>query len=209
MHSYISIEGNIGAGKTSLAKLLAEEWQGKLVLEEFADNPFLPKFYENRERYAFPLELSFLAERYSQLKEVLNSMDMFNRRIVSDYFISKCLIFSKANLSGAEYDLFAKMFYIIEQNLPQPDLMVYLHLPIDQLLENIAKRGRAYEQSISAEYLAEVQQSYMGFIKQHPNRKIIVLDTSNLDFVNIQTDFEKVKDLLLVDYAQGVHHIQV
>ena len=140
-YKYISIEGNIGAGKTSLSKLLAEDLGSKLVLEEFTENTFLPKFYENPERYAFPVELSFLSERFSQLKRELNTADLFSPNIISDYFISKCQIFAKNNLSKDEYDLFMKMYEIVEATCPKPDLMVYLYLDVEDLHDNIRKRG--------------------------------------------------------------------
>ena len=207
-YNYISIEGNIGAGKTSLATKLSEDFGARLLLEEFADNPFLPKFYENRERYAFPLELSFLAERFSQLKEELNSMELFSSGIISDYFISKCLIFSKANLDGAEYELFSKMYRIIEQNLPKPDLLVYLYLPVERLLENIKNRGREYEQNITAEYLNEVQESYLSFIKQHREQRIVIIESGDLDFVNREGDYERLKSLVMSDYPLGITRIE-
>lgn len=191
-YEYIAIEGNIGVGKTSLAKRIAKDYNGKLVLEEFAENTFLPKFYENRERYAFPLELSFLAERFSQLKSVLSTKDLFQDCVVADYFIHKCLIFSKANLQDDEYDLFTKMYNIIEQTLPKPDLLVYLHVDTDQLLMNIKKRGRDYEQNIKASYLEEVKNSYFEFIKQHQDLNVLTIDVSGLDFVNNEDDYQKI-----------------
>ncbi len=191
-YEYIAIEGNIGVGKTSLASKIANDFNARLVLEEFAENPFLPKFYENRERYAFPLELSFLAERFAQLKKVLSTKDLFKDLVVADYFIHKCLIFSKANLQGDEYELFSKMYSIIEQSLPKPDLLIYLHVETDQLLLNIKKRGREYEQNIKAEYLEEVKESYFNFIKQHPNLNILTIDVTGMDFVNNAADYQRV-----------------
>lgn len=193
---YIAIEGNIGVGKTSLATKFAEDFNGKLVLEEFAENPFLPKFYENRERYAFPLELSFLSERFAQLKNILATKDLFKEIVVADYFIHKCLIFSKANLKGDEYDLFAKMYSIIEQSLPKPDLLIYLHVETDQLLRNIKKRGREYEQNIKAEYLEEVKESYFNFIKQHPDLNILTIDVTGMDFVNNVNDYQNIVSIV-------------
>lgn len=195
-YEYIAIEGNIGVGKTSLATKIASEFNGKLVLEEFAENAFLPKFYENRERYAFPLELSFLAERFAQLKNVLSTKDLFKEIVIADYFIHKCLIFSKANLQGDEYDLFSKMYSIIEQSLPKPDLLIYLHVETDQLLRNIKKRGRKYEQNIKSEYLEEVKESYFSFIKQHPDLNILTIDVTGLDFVNNVNDYQEVIDVI-------------
>ena len=159
-YSYISIEGNIGAGKTSLATKLAEKHNAKLVLEEFAENPFLEHFYKNPDRYAFPVELSFLAERFSQLKDELSSRNLFQSVVVSDYFVSKSYIFAKANLEPDEFDLFMQLFKLVETNLPKPDLLVYLYLPIEQLQKNIQKRGRTYEQEIKDSYLKSIEKSY-------------------------------------------------
>ena len=206
-YEYIAIEGNIGAGKTTLATKLAEKHNGKLVLEEFADNPFLPKFYENRDRYAFPLELSFLAERYSQLKNEVTRRDMFHDVVIADYFISKSLIFSQANLDGDEYDLFSKLYEIIEPTLPKPELLMYLHLPTDKLVENIKKRGRDYEQNITADYLDEVQSSYFQFIKQHEDLRVVIVDTSGLDFANNEGDFAKIEAIIFQEFPKGISRI--
>ncbi|NQX91077.1 MAG: deoxynucleoside kinase, partial [Flavobacteriales bacterium] len=183
-YSYIAIEGNIGAGKTSLATMLSEEFNAKLVLEEFADNPFLPKFYDNADRYAFPLELSFLAERFAQLKKDLNSRDLFQPSVIADYFISKSKIFAKANLSKEEYALFNQVFELMDPSLPKPQLLVYLHLPVEELQKNIKKRGREYEQNIQDKYLQKIQKSYFSFIKQQRKLRTVVIDTSGVDFVN-------------------------
>ena len=203
-YDYIAIEGNIGAGKTSLATRLSEDFSGKLVLEEFADNPFLPKFYEDRDRYAFPLELSFLAERFSQLKEILASRDLFNNLIIADYFISKSMIFSKANLKGDEFELFSKMFHIIEASLPAPSLLVFLHLSSDKLIENIQKRGREYEQKIAPSYLIEVEKSYFKFIKQHRKLRVVVIDTNEVDFVSNEADYQKMVSIIQQDHPKGI-----
>jgi deoxyguanosine kinase len=203
-YDYIAIEGNIGAGKTSLATRLAEDFSGKLVLEEFADNPFLPKFYEDRDRYAFPLELSFLAERFSQLKAILASRDLFNNLIIADYFISKSMIFSKANLKGDEFELFSKMFHIIEASLPAPSLLVFLHLSSDKLIDNIQKRGREYEQKIAPSYLMEVEKSYFKFIKQHRKLRVVVIDTNDIDFVSNEEDYQKIVSIIKQDHPRGI-----
>jgi deoxyadenosine/deoxycytidine kinase len=207
-YRYLAIEGNIGAGKTSLSMMLAEELNAQLILEEFADNPFLAKFYEDKERYAFPLELSFLAERFSQLKKELSQPDLFRNYVVSDYFLSKSLIFSRANLEGDEYALFSKMFYLILQQLPKPDLLVYLYLDVDQLQENIKKRGRPYEQGIKNEYLESIQRSYFNFIRQQKDQRVLVINTNKLDFVNSPEDYKRIKEIINVDYDLGVHHVE-
>ncbi len=206
-YRYISIEGNIGAGKTTLTKMLAEEHGAKIVLEEFADNPFLPKFYGQPERYAFPVELSFLSERFSQLKREMNSSDMFAPNVFSDYFIGKCQIFAKNNLNKDEYDLFLKMYEIVEGSCPKPDLLVYLYLDTNHLLENIRKRGRDYEQKISAEYLDNIQKQYLEFIRQHEEMRILIINTAGIDFVNNKTDYEKIKSLILKEYESGIYRL--
>ncbi len=207
-HNYLVIEGNIGAGKTSLATMLAEEFNARLILEEFADNPFLAKFYENQDRYSFPVELSFLSERYSQLKREFQAQDLF-AQIVSDYFVGKCQIFARNNLNHDEYNLFLKMYEIVESNCPKPDILVYLYLSVDRLQANIKKRGRAFEQKITDEYLENIQQQYLEFIRQHKEMRILVIDTANLDFVNNKEDYERIKNVILSDYDHGVHRIEM
>jgi len=207
-YKYISIEGNIGAGKTSLSKLLAEDIGAKLVLEEFAENTFLPKFYENPERYSFPVELSFLSERFSQLKRELNTTDLFAPNIISDYFISKCQIFAKNNLHKDEYDLFMKMYEIVEASCPKPDLMVYLYLDVEDLQYNIRKRGRSYEQSITDEYLQNIQNQYLEYIRQHEDMRVLMIYTKGLDFVANPSDYQLLRDIILQPRESGVYRLQ-
>lgn len=207
-HKYIAIEGNIGAGKTSLATRLANDLHARLILEEFADNPFLAKFYENPERYAFPLELSFLSERFSQLKKEVNQEDLFAPQIVSDYIISKCQIFAKNNLPEDEYQLFLKMYEIVESSVTRPDLMIYLYQDVEQLLSNIRKRGREYEQKIEASYLENIQRQYLEFIRQHEEQRIVIIDTSSLDFVQNEEDYQWIKEKILQEYPIGLTRIQ-
>lgn len=205
---YLVIEGNIGAGKTTLATLLAQEFNAKLVLERFADNPFLPKFYDDPERFSFTLELSFLADRYKQLNEDLRSVPLFQPLIIADYFFMKSLIFAHNTLSGDEYNLYRQIFEIIYNSIPKPDLYVYLHLPTPKLLENIHKRGRAYEQTITAEYLEEIQKGYFDFFKQHPEYTFLVIDTSNIDFVSNHVDYLRLKNIIFDQkYTKGMHMV--
>lgn len=205
---YLVIEGNIGAGKTSFSTLLAKDFNAKLVLERFADNPFLPKFYSNPERFSFPLELSFLAERYKQLNDELRSVSLFQPLIIADYFFMKSLIFARNTLSGDEYNLYRQIFEIIYNSIPKPDLYVYLHLPTEILLNNIKKRGRDYEQSINAKYLDELQKGYFDFFKQHPEYSFLVIDTSNLDFVSNNEDYLKLKTAIFDQtYPKGIHRL--
>lgn len=201
-YSFITIEGNIGAGKTTLAHLLSKHFNARLILEEFADNPFLPKFYENKEQYAFPLELFFMAERYKQLKELLQTKDMFHQVTISDYLFTKCLLFAKVNLPEEEYLLYQKLFEIINPQLVQPDLLIYLHAPIPRLKENIRKRNRSYEQSIESEYLLSLQETYTQYIKQH-NLKTLFIDASSADFLGNPKHLHAVIDALEKDYEPG------
>jgi deoxyguanosine kinase len=208
LYNYIAIEGNIGAGKTSLATKISEEHNAKLILEQFADNPFLPKFYEKPEQYAFPLELSFLAARYHQLKDELTRQDLFKTFTITDYFINKTLIFAQKNLQADEFSLFTKLFYIINTTLPKPDLLVYLYLSIDNLKRNITRRGRSYEQNMEKEYLVKIQSGYLDFIKSQQNMRILIIDTNNIDFVNNIKDYNLIKDTILnKEYDTGVTRI--
>ena len=207
-YSFITIEGNIGAGKTTLAYLLSKHFDARLILEEFADNPFLPKFYENQQQYAFPLELFFMAERYKQLKDLLRTKDMFQNLTISDYLFTKCLLFAKVNLPEEEFLLYQKLFDIINPQLVQPDLVIYLHAPVKKLKQNIQKRNRAYEQNIESEYLFTLQESYTQYIKQH-NIKTLFIDASNSDFLGNDNHLKIVIDALDKDYDDGQHYLNL
>ncbi|MDP4282196.1 MAG: deoxynucleoside kinase [Bacteroidota bacterium] len=206
-YRFIAIEGNIGAGKTSLATRIAQEYNARLILEQFEDNSFLPKFYENPSKYAFPLELSFLASRYQQLKDQLSSEDLFHTFTISDYFISKSLIFAGKTLEGDELALYSKLFNIIESSLPKPELLVYLYLDIEHLKENICKRGRPYEQNIDFDYLQKIQSGYINFLRQQLNMRILLIDTNNLDFVNRDQDYRQMVEWLSGRYSKGITRI--
>lgn len=190
--NYIAIEGNIGAGKTSLATKIAQDFNGKLILERFADNPFLPKFYEDNSRYAFPLEMSFLADRYQQISDDLSQLDLFKDFIVSDYDIFKSLIFAKVTLQDEEYKLYRKLFDIMYKEIPKPDLYVYLYQNTERLLRNIKKRGRDYEQKIPSEYLDKINNGYLEFIRTHKDLNVKIIDVSDLDFVANANDYQKI-----------------
>jgi len=207
-YNFITIEGNIGAGKTTLAHLLSKRLNARLILEEFADNPFLPKFYENQQQYAFPLELFFMAERYKQLKDLLQTKDMFQHVTVSDYLFTKCLLFAKVNLPEEEFLLYQKLFDIINPQLVQPDLLIYLHAPVVKLKENIKKRNRSYEQAIGSEYLFSLQQTYTQYIKQH-NIKTLYIDASSADFLGNEKHLNAVLEALNTDYDEGQHYLQL
>jgi deoxyadenosine/deoxycytidine kinase len=187
--NYIAIEGNIGAGKTTLTNKLAEDFNAKSVLERFADNPFLPKFYEDQNRYAFPLEMSFLADRYQQTSDDLAQFDLFKDFIVADYHIFKSLIFAKVTLAEDEFRLYKTMFDIIYKEMPKPDLYIYLYQSTERLLENIKERGRSYEQEIPAEYLEKINNGYLDYIKSQTNLNILIIDVTNRDFQNNQEDY--------------------
>lgn len=187
--NYIAIEGNIGAGKTTLATKIASDCNAKLVLERFADNPFLPKFYKDQSRYAFPLEMSFLADRYQQLSDDLAQFDLFKDFVVADYHIFKSLIFAKVTLQEDEFRLYKTMFDIIHKEMPKPDLYVYLYQNTERLLENIKKRGRSYEQEIPADYLEKINRGYLDYIKTQTDLNVLVIDVSDLDFVKKQEDY--------------------
>ena len=190
--NYIAIEGNIGAGKTTLATKLSEDFNAKLVLERFADNPFLPKFYKDQNRYAFPLEMSFLADRYQQLADDLSQFDLFADFVVADYHIFKSLIFAKVTLQEDEFRLYKTLFDIIYKEMPKPDLYVYLYQNTDRLLKNIKKRGRSYEQEIPAEYLDKINKGYLDFIKTQLNLNVLIIDVSDYDFVKRQEDYVSI-----------------
>ena len=191
-YNYIAIEGNIGAGKTSLAKLMSDEFNAKVVLERFADNAFLPKFYNDKERFAFPLEMSFLADRYQQLIDDLAQFDLFKNLIVSDYYIFKSLIFAQVTLQKEEYTLYRKIFDIMYREISKPDLYIYLYQNTNRLLDNIKKRGRDYEQNIEAGYLQKIHDGYSGFIKTEQHLNTLIIDVSELDFVNNYEDYKQI-----------------
>jgi deoxyguanosine kinase len=204
-YHFIAVEGNIGAGKTTLAHLLARHYNSRLILEAFAENPFLPKFYENPAQYAFPLELFFMAERYKQLKELVHTKDLFQRVTISDYIFTKCLLFAKVNLPDEEFRLYQKLFDIIYQQLVQPDLLIYLHAPVSHLQKNIRKRNRSYEQNIADGYLFNLQETYTNYIRQH-NLKTLVIDVSNADFLGNDEHLKIILDALEKEYDEGQHY---
>ncbi len=208
-YDFIAIEGCIGAGKTSLATRIAQEFDAKLILEGFEENPFLPKFYQEPQKYAFPLELSFLADRFSQLKTHLVTKDIFSAFTISDYYIIKSLIFAQKTLEDDELNLYHRLFSIINLALPKPDLLVYLYVDIEHLQRNIRKRGRSYEQKIENVYLEKIQQGYFDFIRQQQDMRVLVIDTNTIDFVNNQDDYKRIIDIISQDYTIGVHRISM
>jgi len=207
-YNYIVVEGNIGAGKTSLVKMISKQLNVRMILEQFADNPFLPKFYKDQERYSFPLELSFLADRYRQLKTKLGDQELFTSFTISDYYFMKSLIFAKLTLANDEFRIYRQIFNIIYQLLPKPGLYVYLHLDVEKLIFNINCRGRDYEKSITPEYLEKIQMGYFEFFKQETNMKILVIDICNIDFVNNQNDFKNlIRVIFKKKYDKSINRV--
>lgn len=207
-YTFITIEGNIGAGKTTLAHLLSKHYNARLVLEQFADNPFLPRFYENPKQYAFPLELFFMAERFKQLKDLLQQKDLFQNITISDYIFTKCLLFARINLPEDEFRLYQRLFEIIHQQLVQPELLIYLHAPVSKLQQNIKKRNRSYEQKIPDDYLFSIQETYTHYIKQH-NIKTLFVDASNADFLGNEKHLRVIIDALEKEYTEGQHYLNL
>ncbi len=203
-YNYIAVEGNIGAGKTTLSTMISKKYNGRLILERFDDNPFLAKFYQDQDKYAFPLELSFLAERYQQLKRELASQELFTDFTISDYFLNKSLIFARKTLGNDEYQLFSTLFNIMNASLPKPDLLVHLLVSTKRLKSNIEKRGREYEQNIAVEYLEKIQESYLEYLKQQPNLRVLLLDVNALDFVAHPPHFEMIVESMNHDLPRGI-----
>ncbi|QES90151.1 deoxynucleoside kinase [Rhizosphaericola mali] len=207
-YKLITIEGNIGAGKTTLAKILSERLHGRLILESFEDNPFLPKFYKEPEKYSFPLELFFMAERFKQLQHSVNGPDLFHDTTISDYVFIKSLLFAKVTLAEDEYKLYKRLFHIINKQLPNPDILIYLHVPIQKLQKNIQTRDRSYEQSIPDEYLQKIQNTYLEYLKQS-DQKVLFVEAENADFLTDSKHVDLILDALSKDYSPGKHYLQL
>ena len=206
-YNFITIEGCIGAGKTTLTKQIAADYNGKMILEQFEENPFLPKFYEDPERHAFPVELYFMAERFQHLRKLLSEADIFTSFTVSDFLFQKSLIFANQNLTDNEAKLYRMLFDIINPTLPRPDIVLYLYAPVEKLLANIKKRGREYEQSIPGDYLEKIQNAYLDYFKLQQHSRIVLLDTTNLNWVENIADYQQVIDILNRDFEPGLHYL--
>jgi deoxyguanosine kinase len=202
-HGYIAIEGLIGAGKTTLTKRLAAAWGARTVLEEFEDNPFLPKFYQEPQRYSFPVELSFLAQRFHQLKRV-GEQSLFEPNTVADYSIGKSLVFASVTLAPDEAALFRDLYHIMYESLPRPDLLVYLHLPMPKVRERIQQRGRSYEQSIQVEYLERLQETYLDQLRKNTHQRTLILDMGDVDLLHDEHAFLRVRQRLEAEHAAGL-----
>jgi len=206
---YLVVEGNIGSGKSTLAQLIHRQFDARLVLEAFEDNPFLPRFYRDKERYAFTLELSFMAERFNQLKHEFDTGDLFHQTTVADYHFLKSLIFAGRTLADDEYRLYRQIFDIIYEMTPKPDLYLYLHRPVDVLLKQIAKRGRDFEKTIDTDYLLSIQSGYFQFFKEHPELSVLLLDVDDMDYVNDEKVYQKIIDLICLDYDNGISRVNL
>lgn len=208
-YQFIAIEGNIGVGKTTLSKMIAEDYNCRLILEQFTDNPFLPYFYEQPERYAFQVELFFMTERHKQLQGELAQQNLFQQCIIADYFFLKTLLFAKNNLNPEEYRLFQRLFNILNSTFPKPDILLYLHSSIDVLHKNIQRRGREFEQDISSEYLHQIQSAYLNFFKTDSSIPIVIMDLSDSDFYRNEEDYQKLIEHLCRPYEKGVHRVKL
>lgn len=203
-HKYIAIEGNIGAGKTTLCQMLAEDHGCRLIVEQFSDNPFLPFFYENPERYAFSVELFFMTERHKQLQEELQQTNLFHGTVIADYFFLKTLLFAKNNLSAEEYRLFQRLFQVLNAQFPKPDLLVYIHRPVEYLLENIRKRGRTFEGDISGSYLQQIQRAYLDFFRADLTQPTLIIEMEGHNFIQSPQIYSRIVELLQCKYAPGI-----
>lgn len=208
-YRFIAVEGNIGAGKTTLCRMMAEDFGFRLILEQFADNPFLPYFYENPDRYAFSVELFFMTERHKQLQEELAQQDLFHQAIISDYYFFKTLLFARNTLPAEEFRLFQRLFHILNATFPKPDILLYLHRSIEDLKRNIKKRGREYEQEIKPTYLQKIQNAYFEFFKTDASLPILVVDIEEVDFVNERSHYDQLLEILRQQYPPGMHHINI
>lgn len=206
-YKYIAIEGNIGAGKTTLAQLLSEVYNGKLILEEFDENPYLSKFYENQEKYALQLEMSFLLDRYKQLNSILSEPNIFKDFIIADYMMAKSLLFAKINLNPGDFKLYSTFFDIIQKKLPKPEIIFYLHGDTEQLKKNIQKRGRSYEQNINRFYLGKIERIYFEYFKQNPGLKVVIIDINGKDWVSDMYAYESLLNVFEQHYQTGMNYV--
>ena len=208
-YNFITVEGNTGAGKTSLARMLADQYGGKLILEEFVDNPFLPHFYNNPERYAFHTEVYFMLDRHQQLSNVIQLQQLQQGFNISDYLFNKSLLYAEVNLPTDEFKLFERMFKAIYPKLPQPEFIIYVHATVPRLIRNIQKRGRDFEQSVRAAYLQEVEDIYFRYFDQNPQLRILVIHADDIDFVEEPQHYEQIVHWVNQDYTPGIHHVRL
>lgn len=207
MYNYIAFEGVIGAGKTTFAKAIASQLHTRLLLEEFEDNPFLESFYQDKDKFSFPAELSFLASRYHQLKDISNKNDLFQEKIISDFVFYKSLVFASINLKGDEMMLYRRLFDIMFSQIPKPDLTIYVQLSIEKVLKNIAKRGRTYEQSIDAMYLEQIHNNYIQYFNQLQHHRIVILHSEELDIYENKNTLPILEEILKTPFPEGISYI--
>lgn len=208
-YNYLCIEGNIGSGKTSFTNMIHDEYQCQLILEEFNDNPFLPLFYQDKERYSFSVELFFMTERYKQLQKKLLSQDLFHQFTISDYSFIKSLLFANNNLIEEEYRLFLKMWNVLNASFPKPDLLVYFHRDVDTLMHYIKIRGREYEKLIKPDYLLKIQNTYFEYFRNILSYPVVIVDLNQIDFVANEEHYKTLKHIITSDYRPGVHRISL
>lgn len=208
-YRYVSIEGNIGAGKTTLAELLAKEFGGRIILEQFRENPYLEKFYSDKESYALQLEMSFMLDRYQALNKILSEPHIFDHFVVSDYMFARSLLFAKINLKREEHQLLRHLFDVMDKKLPKPELIFYLHLDTANLLDNIKKRGRQYEQVITKPYLNRIERMYFEYFKQMQNQKIVIVNVKNTNWAKDVFVFQHLLELFDRDYKEGVNIVDL
>jgi deoxyguanosine kinase len=206
-YNFIAVEGNIGAGKTSFCNRIADDFNCQIILESFDDNPFLPQFYQNPERYAFPVELFFMTERHKQLQAGLLEPELFKDGTIADYFFLKTLLFAKNNLSDEEHRLFSRVFKVLNASFPKPDLLVYLHRSVENLQVNIEKRGREYEKDITNDYLKKLQNTYFEFFRTEMSMPILIIDVEKADFLKDDVTYNKLLKLMSEDYKLGINYI--
>lgn len=209
-YNYLAVEGNIGAGKTSLARMIARKYKATLILEQFEDNPYLHKFYKDQDRYSFPLELSFITTRYHQLTSEFMNSDLSESFVVTDYIFSKSLIFAGITLQPEYFILYRQLYSIIDHNLPKPDLLIYLFLSVNQLMKNIKIRGREYEQNIGGEYLQRIHDGYINYFQSQPDMKVLIIEGGNIDFINNQADFDKIDEIIFqTEINPGINRVLI
>ena len=205
----ITVEGNIGSGKTSFARLLAAEMKAKLILETFADNPFLQKFFVKQQDYALGMEMFFMAERYEQLNREMNDQELFNERYVIDYLFNKSLLYARVNLDDTEFNLYHKIFNLLNPRMRKSDVVIYLHSDLDRLVSNIYKRGREFELTVKKDYLKKIENVYLEHFRQVTDQKTLIFDVSDADFVANATDFQKMLSIIAEPHVEGVHRFKI